>query len=50
VGGVLAEEAEASKGVKKVDYLLDRFMFKGLVRAGRGDEGFENVKLMVGPR
>ncbi|EIN08134.1 hypothetical protein PUNSTDRAFT_102896 [Punctularia strigosozonata HHB-11173 SS5] len=47
---VMAEQAEASQGVKRIDYLLDRYMFKGLVRAGAAHEGFENVKLMVGPR
>ncbi|GBE79822.1 hypothetical protein SCP_0210230 [Sparassis crispa] len=43
-----AEAFEASQGVRRVDYLLDKFMFKGLVRTSyRG--GFEHVKLLVGP-
>lgn len=41
-----AEQFEASQGVRRVDYLLDRFLFKGLVRL-RGEDGFETVKLIV---
>ena len=44
-----AEEFEARQGVRKVDYLLDRFVFRGLTRIGR-DDGFETVRLLVGPR
>jgi hypothetical protein len=38
---------EASQGVRRVDYLLDRVMFKGLIRVP-GAEGFETMKLIVG--
>jgi hypothetical protein len=40
---------EESQGVRRVDYLEDRYMFKGLVRA-RGEQGFENLRLLVGKR
>ncbi|KAF7976650.1 hypothetical protein HWV62_5977 [Athelia sp. TMB] len=40
------EQLEASQGVKRVDFLLDRFVFRGLVRAP-GDEGFNEWKLIV---
>lgn len=39
-------QLEASQGVKRVDFLLDRFMFRGLVRAP-GSEGFDEYKLIV---
>lgn len=42
-----AEQFEASQGVRRVDYLKDKFVFKGLSRT-RGDDGFEHVKLLVG--
>ncbi|KAH8096660.1 hypothetical protein BXZ70DRAFT_329226 [Cristinia sonorae] len=44
-----AEEFEARQGVRKVDYLLERFMFRGLTRI-RGTDGFELVRLLVGPK
>ncbi|KAK7681894.1 hypothetical protein QCA50_014856 [Cerrena zonata] len=44
-----AESFEASQGVRKVDYLKDRYVFKGLTRR-RGEDGFEYVKLLVGLR
>ncbi|CAL1700046.1 unnamed protein product [Somion occarium] len=44
-----AEQFEASQGVRKVDYLKDRYIFKGLTRR-RGDDGFEYVKLLTGPK
>jgi hypothetical protein len=42
------EEAElqADTGVKKVDFLLDKFMFRGL-RAAKGSDGFENMHLVL---
>ncbi|KAI0700612.1 hypothetical protein BC835DRAFT_1411956 [Cytidiella melzeri] len=40
---------EESQGVRRVDYLEDRFMFKGLVRH-RGERDFENLRLLVGKR
>ncbi|KAH9938121.1 uncharacterized protein B0H18DRAFT_1080910 [Fomitopsis serialis] len=33
----------------RVDYLLDKYMFKGLVSAGSSQDGYEKVKLVVGP-
>lgn len=39
-------ELEASQGVKRVDFLLDRFMFRGLVRAPGGD-GYDEWKMIV---
>jgi len=38
---------EASQGVRRVDYLLDKVMFRGLLRSSGGD-GFETFKLVVG--
>ena len=38
---------EESQGIRRVDYLKDKFMFKGLVRRA-GEPGFEHVKLLVG--
>ena len=43
-----ARAFEASQGVRRVDYLKERYMFKGLVRTS-GD-GFENMKLITGTR
>lgn len=40
---------EESQGVRRVDFLEDRYMFKGLVRQ-RGEQGFENLRLLVGKR
>ncbi len=40
---------EESQGVRRIDYLEDRYMFKGLVRQ-RGERGFENLRLLVGKR
>lgn len=37
---------EESQGVKWVDYLEDKYVFKGLVRH-RGEQGFEHVRLVV---
>lgn len=44
-----AEAFEVSQGVRRVDYLRDRYMFKGLVRTSH-DGGFEHAKLLVGRR
>jgi hypothetical protein len=43
------EQQLASQGVRRVDYLLKTFMFVGLVRAA-GDDGFDNLKLLVSSR
>ncbi|KAI0092150.1 hypothetical protein BDY19DRAFT_928545 [Irpex rosettiformis] len=40
---------EESQGVRRVDFLEDRYMLKGLVRQ-RGEQGFENLRLLVGKR
>ncbi|KAI0340795.1 hypothetical protein BDW22DRAFT_1333670 [Trametopsis cervina] len=40
---------EESQGVRRVDYLEDKYMFKGLVRQ-RGEQGFGNLRLLVGKR
>ena len=37
---------EESQGVKRVDYLESKFMFKGLARQ-RGEQGFEHLRLIV---
>jgi hypothetical protein len=37
---------EASEGVKRVDFLLERYVFKGLVRAP-GEDGYDEWKLIV---
>lgn len=42
------EQFEASQGVRRVDYLLKKYMFKGLKRS-KGDDGFNNLKLVIGP-
>jgi hypothetical protein len=34
-----------NEGVRRVDYLLDKVWFRGLVRTG---EGLENMKIIVG--
>ena len=39
-------EVEASQGVKRVDYLEDRFIFKGLIRMN-GEEGFFHWKMIT---
>jgi len=44
-----AEQFEASQGVRRVDYLEDKYLFKGLLRL-RGDDGFDTVKLLVDKR
>ncbi|THH27636.1 hypothetical protein EUX98_g6545 [Antrodiella citrinella] len=43
------EEFESRQGVRRVDYLGDKIVFKGLTRL-RGDDGFELVRLLIGPR
>lgn len=43
------EALERNQGVRRVDYLLDKYMFKGLVPAGSSQDGYEKVKLVVGP-
>lgn len=43
------EEFEARQGVRRVDYLLDKVVFRGLTRV-RGEDGFDFVRLLVGPR
>ncbi|OCH95921.1 hypothetical protein OBBRIDRAFT_719426 [Obba rivulosa] len=44
-----AEAFEASQGVRRVDYLLDQYMFKGLRRVRRNGS-FEELQLLVGRR
>ena|ERR1700722_1246783 len=39
---------ELSQGVRRVDYLLEKVMFKGLVRVHGTADGFETMKLIVG--
>lgn len=39
-------ELEARQGVKRVDYLMDRHVFRGLIRAADGD-GFYNWRLLT---
>ncbi|KAJ8483017.1 hypothetical protein ONZ51_g4983 [Trametes cubensis] len=39
---------EEAQGVRRVDYLRDNYMFRGLVRANSKD-GFSKMKLLVGP-
>ncbi|KAI0638699.1 hypothetical protein C8Q77DRAFT_1092327 [Trametes polyzona] len=39
---------EEAQGVRRVDYLLDSYMFRGLVRDNVQD-GFSKMKLIVGP-
>jgi hypothetical protein len=38
--------AEADSGVKKIDFLLDKFMFRGL-KPVKGSEGFEEMVLVL---
>lgn len=40
---------EESQGVRRVDFLTDRYMFRGLVRS-RGEQDFEHVRLRVGKK
>jgi len=40
---------EESQGVRWVDYLLDKYMFKGIARQ-RGERGFEKMRLIVGKK
>ncbi|EMD40404.1 hypothetical protein CERSUDRAFT_80076 [Gelatoporia subvermispora B] len=44
-----AEAFEAAQGVRRVDYLLDKYMFKGLKRVHRNGN-LEELKLIVGKR
>lgn len=37
---------EESQGVKRVDYLENKYMFRGLVRE-RGEQGFEHLRMLV---
>ena len=39
---------ENAQGVRRVDYLHERYMFRGIMRAG-ATEGFARMKLQVGP-
>lgn len=39
---------EEAQGVRRVDYLLDQYMFRGLVRDNMRD-GFSKMKLILGP-
>lgn len=39
-------QLEASQGVRRVDYLLDKVRFRGLLRV-MGEQGFETMKLVV---
>ena len=41
------EAFEEAQGVRRVDYLLDNYMFRGLVRANP-QEGFARMRLLVG--
>ncbi|KAI0072977.1 hypothetical protein K474DRAFT_1667136 [Panus rudis PR-1116 ss-1] len=43
------EQYDAYQGVRRVDYLKEKFIFKGLIRR-RGEQGFEHVKLLTGPK
>ena len=43
------EQFETSQGVRRVDYLKDKYIFKGLTRR-RGEDGFEHVKLLIGSK
>jgi len=43
------ESRLAAEGVKRVDYLLRKVMFAGLSRKN-GDQGYENIKLLVKSR
>ncbi|CCL98253.1 uncharacterized protein FIBRA_00247 [Fibroporia radiculosa] len=44
------EAFEKSQGVRRVDFLLERFMFRGLKRSKADQDGFENVRLIVEAR
>jgi hypothetical protein len=39
-------QLEASQGVKRVDFLLDKFIFRGLIRAHGGDR-YDEWRLVV---
>jgi hypothetical protein len=39
-------QSETNQGVKRVDFLLDRFIFRGLIRAP-GEDGYDEWKLIV---
>jgi len=39
-------QLEASQGVKRVDFLLDKFIFRGLIRAHGGD-GYDEWRLVI---
>lgn len=41
-----AGEDEMSLGVKRVDFLLDKFMFRGLV-PNKGSKGFEDCRMVI---
>ena len=43
------ESRIAAEGVKRVDYLHKKVMFAGLSRKN-GDQGYENIKLLVRSR
>lgn len=43
------QQFEESQGVRRVDYLENKYMFKGLVRH-RGEQSFEKLRLLVGKR
>ena len=39
---------EDAQGVRRVDYLVDQYMFRGIMRESVQD-GFSKMKLLVGP-
>jgi hypothetical protein len=41
-----AGEEETMLGVKRIDYLLDKFMFRGIV-PNKGSKGFENCRMVI---
>jgi hypothetical protein len=44
-----ASENESSMGVKRVDFLLDKFMFRGL-KPMKGSQGFERMQMILSAR
>ena len=42
------EHLERNQGVRRVDYLLEKNMFVGLVPASSSQDGYEKVKLVIG--